>query len=61
MKGLNKYLCQLPFCKLQHGVGNEASEASVPFAPTTPPKGFLHITPIGVFRQKKIIFFSQGG
>lgn len=31
-----------------------------PFHATTP-KGFLHITPIGVFRQVKIIFFSQVG
>ena len=27
--------------------------------PLPPPKGFLHITPIGVFRQEKIIFFLQ--
>ena len=41
------------------GVKHGESEASGLFAPTTPPKGFLHITPIGVFRHKKIIFFLQ--
>ena len=42
----------------KHGVGHGESEASGLFAPTTP-KGFLHITTIGVFRQVKIIFFLQ--
>ena len=35
------------------------AEASGTLGTTTPPKGFLHITPIGVFRQEKIIFFLQ--
>ena len=36
----------------KHGGGHQVEA-------TTPPRGFLHITPIGVFRQEKIIFFLQ--